>query len=199
MFSEMGFDKTEMTEDDIFDLSPLSENELDRYVAIARRSALVETVAKKPAPLCADANDLPGLLNSLHDLIARRQYEDAETLCRSTFWIRPEFKDKYGHPVYLKESLRIALAQNRLDQADLLAGRLAAAVAPTDPCVPLFYARHFDATGRTAEALAKWEEVLAIAPQNGEALKRIPVREKGAGAPPRARARGDRTSAVART
>lgn len=174
MFSRMGFDKSEFVEEDIFELTPLTTAELDGFVSTARRSALVEAVSKKSvSSSVAPGKNSPDVLDALHGLFAKRRYEEAEALCRSTFWTHPDIKDKYGHPVYLKESLRIALAQDRFDIAGGLAERLAAAVLPTDPCVPLLYARHYEAIGKTDEARAKWAEVLRIAPQNGEALKKI--------------------------
>lgn len=174
MFSRMGFDKSEFVEEDIFELTPLTAAELDAFVSTARRSALVETVSKKSvSPSVVPGKNPPDALDALHDLFAKRRYEEAEAICRSTFWTHPGIKDKYGHPVYLKESLRIALAQNRFDIADDLAERLATAVPPTDPCVPLLYARHYEAIGKMDEARAKWAEVLRIAPKNGEALQKI--------------------------
>jgi capsular polysaccharide biosynthesis protein len=139
-----------------------------------------------PAPMFASP---AAALAELRQRFARGDIATARALCESYFSTRRDLRDEYGHPIYFKESLRIALAAGETAYARELALRLGALLQPRDPCVHVLLARHHTVRGDCAAARAEWEAVLALAPGHTEArdnlaaLRSAPMAADGSGPP----------------
>ncbi len=82
---------------------------------------------------------------------------------------RPEASDALGRPVYLIESLQIALLLGAEDAVADRVRRLRPHLAPDDPVIEALYARAAVAAGNRAAARANWRAALARNPGLAEA------------------------------
>jgi hypothetical protein len=83
---------------------------------------------------------------------------------------RPEVADTLGRPVWLLESLHLALLLNAADAAEDHARRLRPHLQPDDPVIEVLYARAAAAAGNRAAARSNWAAALARRPDLAEAL-----------------------------
>jgi hypothetical protein len=143
-------------EDDIFRLVAPTAAELDALIT------------GRTAP--AGAKEA---LGRLRHLSGEARFDEAEALCVEWLAAAPAWRDERNHPAFLKELTQLALARGRLEQASALADRLAAAIAPADPCVNLLFARAYARMGAEDAAHAEWHAVLAKEPGNAEAQKAL--------------------------
>ncbi|MBN9511204.1 MAG: hypothetical protein J0I21_19135 [Alphaproteobacteria bacterium] len=152
--------------DDLFRLVPPGAEDLEAMIT-GRRAAPPTPAAPAVPPGAREA------LGRLRHLFNEARFDEAEALCVEWFARVPGWRDERGHPAYLKELTQLAIARGRLDQARTLADRLAAAIAPADPCVNLLFARAYARMGAEDAARAEWHAVLGKEPANAEARKAL--------------------------
>jgi hypothetical protein len=173
-FEAMGFGATKVMQEDVFRLVPPTDAELHQMLDAARQGAVAEVVKRRvPRPGVPTPNEAGPALDRVRGLIQGSRFDEAETLALEWLARAPAFRDQYGHPAFLKELTRIALARGRLTRARELADRLAAALPPEDPCVNVLFARAYHKMGAVVAALAEWHVVLAKQPENPEAREFI--------------------------
>jgi tetratricopeptide (TPR) repeat protein len=80
-------------------------------------------------------------LTDMRRLFTAGDFSAAASLCERHFRSRPELRDEEGHPIYLKEGLRLAIAMDDTLRARELAARLRAVLSPDDPLVANMLAR----------------------------------------------------------
>ena len=159
--------------EDLFRLVPPTAAELGAM--IAGRPPPPPAAPAAPA-VPAGAKDALGRLRHLFN---EARFDEAEALCVEWFVRAPAWRDERGHPAYLKELTQLAIARGRLDQARALADRLAAAIAPADPCVNLLFARAYARMGAEDAAHAEWHAVLGKEPANAEARRALGAEAAG--------------------
>ncbi|KQT50116.1 hypothetical protein ASG52_08640 [Methylobacterium sp. Leaf456] len=94
--------------------------------------------------------------------------EEARRLYAQGARTYPDLKDRYGHPVFLKESLRMLLRRRLWDEAEALAAEIAA-VGSASWSERLF-ARAYATAGDRPMAARHWARIVAVKPDDREAL-----------------------------
>jgi capsular polysaccharide biosynthesis protein len=108
-------------------------------------------------------------LRELRRCLAAGQVAAARQICETVFAPLPDYTDEYGHPVYLKEALRLALAGGEHERASTIAAELQGRVAPADPVVQVIQARQFARQGDRLKAREQWRAALQRDPNLAEA------------------------------
>jgi tetratricopeptide (TPR) repeat protein len=108
-------------------------------------------------------------LAEVADLLAAGQIARAAACLDAALRDRPEASDARGRPIYILESLHIALLLGADDAAADRAARLRPHLAPDDAVIETLYARAAIAAGNRAAARANWRAAIARAPALAEA------------------------------
>ncbi len=114
-------------------------------------------------------DDEKKLLSQVAALLGAGQIRQAAAVLDAGLGDHPEVSDALGRPVWLLESLHIALLLNEAADAEDRARGLRAHLAPDDPVVEVLYARAAAAAGNRAAARANWAAALARRPDLTEA------------------------------
>ncbi len=125
-------------------------------VADVLAAAAGRNPAQRP-PTEAEQERLAGVAS----LLAAGQIGQAAAALDAALRDRPDVTDAGGRPLYLLESLHIALLLGAEDAAADRALRLGAWLAADDPVIEVLYARAADAAGNRAAARANWQAALA--------------------------------------
>ncbi|MCW3476560.1 tetratricopeptide repeat-containing glycosyltransferase [Limobrevibacterium gyesilva] len=180
-FRKMGFGNTHVMTEDVFQLVRPTDAQLNEIISVIHRSAMIEAVQRRnPAsppvrPSATPSAPVPGdaspqeLQRQVRALLGAGRTGDAEQLCSKALAAYPEYRDEYGHPCFLKEAVRLALARRDVEAARKLAMNLLAQIRKGDPCVHILFGRHYARTGDTEAARREAEAVLAVDPTNSEA------------------------------
>ncbi len=131
--------------------------------AIARRSL---GHAEPPAET-DKAGEASALESRVRELLGTGSMDDARRILQEGCARFPAHTDRYGHPFFRKELIRLLLKQQ--DWAAALAAVPAPGGPGGDHWHHILFARAFDAVGRRKEARAHWRQVLAAEPEHPEA------------------------------
>jgi hypothetical protein len=85
-------------------------------------------------------------LSDLRKLAAAGNLAAARAICDGYFCRYPDYRDEHGHPAYLKESLRLALASGDAARAEIVAAQWRAQLAPSES-LPALLRGHRASTG----------------------------------------------------
>jgi tetratricopeptide (TPR) repeat protein len=171
-FASMGYGNTQVMQEDVFELVPPTDAELRTFITTLRHSAMTNAVRpSKPAVQAVALAPAPELLNRIQAMHAIGKFAEAEVLCNRALAECPDYKDRYGHPAFLKEALRLTLALGDLDKASCLASVLSTRLRPNDPCVHVLFGRHHWLSGDAAAAQKEARSVLRLEPNNQEAAR----------------------------
>lgn len=99
-------------------------------------------------------------LAELRRFLAAGDGDAAEQILTTVFVPRPDYRDEYGHPVLLKESLRLALVRGDQGRAADLADQLSRVIPSDDPTVHALLARDHARRGHLLQAEAEWKAAL---------------------------------------
>jgi hypothetical protein len=172
-FKRLGFDGSAMVEEDLFGATDPSAAQLDEIRRVVRTSAMHMNPAVPGLSTPPLADRATAGQSVLQMVVAARdagQWDAAEDACRNGMSRFSDIRDNYGHPVFLKEALRLALMRGDRARASRLGEELRRMVHPKDPCVAVLFGRHALQVG-DVEALRRYAiEVLACAPGQKEAL-----------------------------
>lgn len=177
-FAQMGFGETFVVQDDIFEAVPPSQDVLTRFIDIARHSAMVEAVrrSRPPAPKrmpatppAPDSTEAAELVERLRACSLQGKFDEAAQLCALGLSTFPAYRDRFGHPAFLKESVRLALDRGDVEQADIWSIELGARIGPRDPCVHILKGRYYFRIGDIAGVRREAQAVLALVAEHQEA------------------------------
>jgi hypothetical protein len=127
--------------------------------------------------MTADADKLLASLSDLRRSFARGDLQNARNICEAVFARHPDYRDEYGHPVYVKEALRLALRDRDLARARQMAEQLRGLVPSSDPVEHVLFGRHYVAVGNRTAARIEWRAALAMLPTLAEAQAAIAALE----------------------
>jgi hypothetical protein len=168
--------------EDIFRLVVPSESELRKLMQTSRASAMVETVARSTEAAMSASKGARALelLEKIRAKHSSNQLAEASLLCEQGVRDFPTFRDKYGHMVFMKESVRLSLARGDLEEARRAAGILRDGLPSIDPCVHVLFHRHYSRIGDIDAARREAELCLQRDPENEEALAWLAARDTDA-------------------
>lgn len=108
-------------------------------------------------------------LSEYRRLVSLGHYNVAAAICDHYFSQRPRLRDEFGHPIYYKEKLRLALFADEVDVARTFEEKMQPLIDQQDPGIQILFARHFSRVGDMSAAEAAWNATLKLAPDNLEA------------------------------